>query len=118
MLTFKEKQKTLFVRQKHLLNHQTNAEKAFAAKLDALKIRNLPQKGFIKDRGYAIVDFYIPNKRICIEIDGGYHNTKEQKVKDAFKNEYLQKDRGFRLIRMSNDHAFEISLAGLKRLLA
>lgn len=47
-------------------------------------------------------DFYFPKTKTILEIDGGYHNTKEQKVKDKERTIDL-KNKGFRVIRITNN---------------
>lgn len=32
---------------------------------------------------FFIADFYFPSKNLIVELDGGYHETSEQKQKDA-----------------------------------
>lgn len=51
-------------------------------------------------KGY-IVDFFIPNKNIIIEVDGDYHNTPKQKIYDKLKDEELTK-MGYSIIRINN----------------
>jgi len=65
--------------------------------LKTLPVRVLRQRPI----GNYIVDFYIPEKRIAIEIDGGQHysNTGKQydEKRTAFMNEF-----GIRVLRFSN----------------
>lgn len=116
--TFKEKQKSCAKRVKVLKTNPTNAELALKAKLDQLHIKYIFQKGFIEGPNYVIVDFYIPKHKLCIEVDGGYHNTTKQKIRDANKTDYLRNYRKFRLLRISNDLAFTIGIKDLDKLLA
>ena len=51
-------------------------------------------------KGY-IVDCLLPCKKI-IEIDGEYHNTKEQQIKDNKREEDLMK-MGYEIVRVSNE---------------
>lgn len=51
-------------------------------------------------KGY-IVDCLLPCKKI-IEIDGGYHNTKEQQIKDTKREEDLIK-MGYEIVRVTNE---------------
>ena len=100
-ITFKDKQKTLFKRLKKLRDNATKSELIFKEILDSLKIKYIFQKGFISGDAYVIVDFYLPKPyKICIEIDGKYHD--KQKGKDKWKDDYL-KGRGFRVIRIKNE---------------
>lgn len=105
MITFKDKQKTLFERIKRLRNNPTNSETIFKEKLEIAGIDFVFQKSFIKDNYYCIVDFYLPKPyKICIEIDGEYHFNEPQKVKDGRKDEYL-KSRNFKVLRITNEVA-------------
>lgn len=49
-----------------------------------------------------IVDFVSLEHSLIIEVDGGYHNTPEQQQADAIREEALT-DKGFRIIRFTND---------------
>lgn len=51
--------------------------------------------------GY-VLDFYCHQLRISIEIDGGYHLQKEQRVKDLERTNYL-KSLGISEIRFTNE---------------
>ena len=52
--------------------------------------------------GDYIVDFVCIEKRLVIEVDGGYHSEYEQIEKDEFRTERL-KDLGFSVIRFKNE---------------
>lgn len=56
--------------------------------------------------GDFIVDFVCIEKRLVIEVDGGYHSEYEQIEKDEFRTERL-KDLGFHVIRFKNEEVFE-----------
>lgn len=49
-----------------------------------------------------IVDFVCLEKQLIIEVDGKYHTQEDQQKSDATRNEKL-KDKGFRIIRFSNE---------------
>ncbi len=49
-----------------------------------------------------IVDFVCLKKMLTIEVDGGYHNTSEQKEYDAARTKYLS-EIGFAEIRFTNE---------------
>ena len=51
--------------------------------------------------GCYIVDFYIPSKKIVIEIDGTQHFQDEGQTVDAIRDEYLKK-LGISVLRYSN----------------
>ena len=52
--------------------------------------------------GNYIVDFYIPQKHLVIEIDGIQHLTEEHEEKDQIRDDYL-KGEGLRVLRFSNE---------------
>lgn len=49
-----------------------------------------------------IVDFVCIRKKLCIEVDGGYHLSSEQKISDDQRT-FALAQKGFRVIRFSND---------------
>jgi ATP-dependent DNA helicase RecG len=49
-----------------------------------------------------IVDFISIEKRLIIEVDGKYHNTKEQQEADELRTTILQ-ELGFKVIRFTNE---------------
>ncbi len=55
-----------------------------------------------------IVDFYMPQVRLAIEIDGGYHATPEMVIKDNLRDTLLQR-KGITVIRFpSTEDASQI----------
>lgn len=62
------------------------------------------QKGFFVPF-HRIVDFYLPNKKIIIEVDGGYHN--EIEAKDRRKDELWGEQREMTTIRILNEEAYD-----------
>lgn len=48
-----------------------------------------------------IADFYNPDTKTIIEIDGGYHNTRHQQLKDKKRTELLEK-KGYKVVRTTN----------------
>lgn len=51
--------------------------------------------------GTFILDFYCPEVQIAVEVDGGYHLSKEQQRKDAQRTYYLNKE-GIVVLRFWN----------------
>lgn len=100
---FKSKQKVSAQRVKQLRNNCTPEEALVRKYLLGKGIKHVFQKGFIKGNCFCIVDFYLPKPyKLCIEIDGPYHRTPEQRKKDSYKDYYLMKTRGFRVLRIVN----------------
>lgn len=56
-------------------------------------------------KGY-IADFYFPNTRTILEVDGEYHSDKEQKKKDDMRTKDLE-DEGYKVFRISNDDVYK-----------
>jgi very-short-patch-repair endonuclease len=51
--------------------------------------------------GNFILDFYCPQIRLGIEVDGGQHNILENQAQDAERTEYLKR-KGIKIIRFWN----------------
>ena len=52
--------------------------------------------------GDYIVDFVCFEKKLIVEIDGGYHDEVEQQIEDTLRSEEL-KDYGFAILRLRNE---------------
>lgn len=52
-----------------------------------------------------IMDFFLPEYGICLEVDGCYHDDKEQLIKDRERTNKLSK-HGILLVRYSNEEVF------------
>ncbi len=50
----------------------------------------------------VILDFYCAQHHLAIEVDGGYHNKVEQRLKDAARTADLN-ERGILVIRFANE---------------
>ena len=68
--------------------------------LDGFRFRQ--QHGF----GPYVLDFYCPELRLCIELDGGVHDEVEQKEKDADRTVFLNENRIY-VIRFRNEEVEE-----------
>jgi len=51
--------------------------------------------------GHYIVDFYCPEKRLVVEVDGDVHAYGEQIIRDKEREDYL-KALGLQIIRYRN----------------
>ena len=54
-----------------------------------------------KNIGNYIVDFYIPNAKLVIELDGSQHRLEDNKAADKARDEYLAA-LGIKVLRFSN----------------
>ena len=85
----------------------TNAEKVFKSILKEKKIPFEEQVPFMAKEHKYIFDFVVCRKWV-VEIDGGYHNTQEQKEKDAKRDEYLT-SIGYKVRRFTNSEVINFS---------
>ena len=92
---------TLKDRRRELRRNQTDAEKAFWA-----RVRNKQFLGMKFFRQYSvgpyILDFYCPALKYAVELDGGQHNQDENREYDAARSAYL-KANGIEVIRYWNN---------------
>ncbi len=76
-------------RRKELRRNQTEAEKAFWA-----RVRNRQFHGlrFFRQHsvGPYVLDFYCPKMNIAVELDGGQHMMDERRQYDAARSAYLK----------------------------
>jgi very-short-patch-repair endonuclease len=87
--------------------HPTRAERALAAILSGLNQSALDgrfRREWVCGRRW-IVDFYFPEVRLGIEVDGGYHRSTAQKGWDHFKDGGLEA-AGVTLLRLTNEEVF------------
>lgn len=52
--------------------------------------------------GDYVVDFLFRKSKLIVEIDGGYHFTKEQQEKDAIRQQWLE-HQGYKILRFTNE---------------
>ena len=55
--------------------------------------------------GKYIADFYCHEKKLIVEIDGGYHFELEQRELDEFRTEMIE-TLGIKVIRFTNDQIY------------
>jgi len=87
-------------RRRDLRKNQTDAEKAFWK-----HVRNRQFHGMKFFRQYSIgpyiLDFYCPERKLAVELDGGQHNEPRSKEYDSVRSEYLQ-THGIDVLRFWN----------------
>ena len=124
----RERRSEMYRYSRYLSFSATKAEHRFKELLDKLEIPYRFQKGFLtRDpktgaERFRIVDFYIPKLSTGIEIDGGYHFTKETITLDEYRTLELQNaKRKLILLRFTNDEVLSeclnvrMSLKWMKR---
>ena len=51
---------------------------------------------------HYVIDFYCPELKLAIELDGSIHDNPDQKEYDVYRQEYLEK-YGITFLRITND---------------
>lgn len=87
-------------KRKHLRNNMTKAEVILWS---ILKGRNLLDYKFRRQHGIGnyIVDFYCPELKVAIEVDGESHYTFDGVSHDQKRSNYLN-DLGIQILRFTN----------------
>ena len=85
--------------------NQTPAEAALWNELSGKKLSGFKfrRQQIIDD---VIVDFVCLSKKLVIEVDGGYHNTPEQKQYDEARTQVLNL-HGYKVIRFTNEEVLK-----------
>jgi very-short-patch-repair endonuclease len=65
--------------------------------------------------GLFIVDFYCPEKRLAVELDGNHHREKDTKVYDQERTEFLE-SKDIIVLRFWNDDIFQNLNGVLKKI--
>ncbi|MBZ0200984.1 MAG: endonuclease domain-containing protein [Ignavibacteriaceae bacterium] len=86
---------------RYLRQNQTYCEKIIWM---YLKNRKLLYKKFRRQYSidYFVIDFYCPELKLAIEIDGEIHDLDEQKTKDKHRQEYIEA-YGVKFLRLKNE---------------
>jgi very-short-patch-repair endonuclease len=84
---------------------ETEAEKVLWTRLRARKLFGLK---FYRQYsiGSYVADFYCPEKRLVIELDGGVHNNRVNRINDQVRTEALESVE-IRVIRFRNSQVIE-----------
>lgn len=102
---------------RNLIKNQTVAEKRIKSLLVDCAGTFYFQKILYNKSIPMIVDFYCPQRKIVIEVDGKHHyDDKKQFMKDSARDAYF-KGIDYRVIRIPNQIAYKITLDELKDLL-
>ncbi|WP_314787508.1 endonuclease domain-containing protein [Segatella buccae] len=77
--------------------------------INGLKFRR--QHGF----GPYVMDFYCPEIKLCIEVDGVVHESEEAKRHDAERTDFLN-SQGIKVFRLQNQEIEDNAANAIKRL--
>lgn len=74
------------------IKYNSALERRFRKLLDENEILHVWQKPLYTDYRYVCVDFYIPEKKIIVELDGSHHDVKGQAKKDQERTDWIIKN--------------------------
>lgn len=91
-------------RRTQLKSNATPAEKKLRQILYSLRIQHQFQKAFcLRKKRLFIVDFYIPQYKLAIEVDGSHHQSDlKQQGYDEYRTNLLELNRDLRVVRFTN----------------
>lgn len=90
-----------------LLSHTTDAEMAAAKICTLLGYKVIPQQPIVTGRKLYFADIYLPEIKLVIEINGGYHFTDKQRRKDKNRSQGIRR-LGYSLFNITNKDARDI----------
>lgn len=90
-----------------LRHRMTGAERCFKKLLSKCGVYHVSQKVIYNGGSFYIIDFFLPNKNLCVELDGEYHLEPEQAAKDEKRDTWLLTN-GYYVWRMTNQKAMEL----------
>ncbi|MFA4975489.1 MAG: endonuclease domain-containing protein [Candidatus Paceibacterota bacterium] len=90
---------TTIVKARHLRQEETKVEKILWEKLRNRKLGLKFRRQHPIDM--YILDFYVPEIKFGIELDGSIHNIKENKEYDKERTEYLR-SKNIKILRFQN----------------
>ena len=93
----------------NLLKKYSKSKKAYSFRTQAIFVNQQTGKGYI-------ADFYIPDLRLVVEIDGPYHTAETQQEYDQVRSSFLA-SLGIKVVRFTNSQTFsgniDLEVAGL-----
>lgn len=104
------KRQLSFIRNRRiqLMKRTTPAEREMRRMLKYLGISYKSQKAFFHRGTLFIADFFLPDKKIVIEVDGIQHSTNQKQVEyDKRRTEFLESKRGVKVVRFTNSEVLE-----------
>lgn len=94
-----------------LIKNATMPEKILSKLLKSKKVKIDPQRIIYLDYNcvinkFYVADIYLPELNLIVEIDGGYHETEEQKEKD-YNRDLDLKSVGYNVFRCTNEEVLK-----------
>lgn len=87
-----------------LIANATNAEKEFRELLRFYKVEHRFQWRIRCNSEVFYADFVLGDN-VIVELDGGYHFTEEQIMKDNYRQGLLE-EKGYKVLRLKNEEVF------------
>ena len=84
--------------------------------LDDARINYVYEKPIQHFKSFYLVDIYLPQYKICIEIDGSSHDLPEKQETDLIRDNFL-KSRGYWVFRIKNLEVLETFLYRIKSII-
>ena len=81
--------------------------------LDEEWIVYVKEKPIFNKKSFYLIDIYIPEYKICIEIDWYSHDEEEIKKADRVRDQYLKK-KGYWVFRIKNHEVYNCFLYKIK----
>lgn len=99
----KSQEEKLLAYATRMRKNPTEAEKEFSEILkdECINFEQQYPVMFKGENNQYILDFFLPDYNVCVEIDGGYHKRKEQREKDK-KRDILLTRCGIKVFRFTN----------------
>lgn len=91
-----------------LMSKTSEAEKAAIRNCELLGYKAVRQQPISTGRKLYFADIYLPELKVIMEIDGGYHYTNKQKRKDSNRSAGIWR-MGYHVVRLSNHDARNIN---------
>ncbi len=104
-MKFSRNDPSLKIRRQELRRNQTEAEKAFWKRIRAKQFFGMK---FFRQYsvGPYILDFYCPQMKLAIELDGGQHNNEVDRAYDDARSSYLNA-QGIKVVRFWNHEVLQ-----------
>jgi very-short-patch-repair endonuclease len=98
---------------------QLRKDQTFCEKILWIYLRDRKTLGYKFRRQYSVdhyvIDFYCPELKLAIELDGSVHDAPDQKEYDAYRQEYLEKF-GITFCRITNDELMSNANMAFKKI--
>ena len=92
------------MRRADLLSKSSDAEKVVYRTLCAMGYKVVRQQPINTGRRIYFADLYIPELKLLVELDGGYHFTSKQRRLDTNRSSGIWR-KGYHAVRLSNHDA-------------